>query len=52
MSVRSDSAVCRYCGLVALAANMVRLTEEGEYAYACLGCAAQAPKHEHKGGGA
>lgn len=38
MSVRSDAAVCKYCGLVDLALKMVRLEGE-EYVYACQGCA-------------
>lgn len=41
VSVRSDARICRYCGLVELAQRMVRLTD-GEYEYACLGCAAAA----------
>lgn len=43
MSVRSDARICRYCGLVGLAARMVRL-KGGEYDYACLGCAAKSPE--------
>ena len=39
MSVRSDAAVCKRCGLVELASKMVRV-EDGEYVYACQGCAA------------
>lgn len=46
MSVRSDSAVCRYCGLVELASKMVRLEGE-EYAYACVGCAVAMRGHSH-----
>lgn len=38
MSVRSDAAVCKFCGLVDLASKMVRL-EAGEYVYACEACA-------------
>lgn len=36
MSVRSDVGVCRACGAVDLARDMVRL---GAYQYACRGCA-------------
>lgn len=46
MSVRSDSAVCKYCGLIELVSKMVRI-EEGEYVYACLGCAVLARGHQH-----
>ena len=42
MSVRSDVGVCRTCGVVALARDMVRMAA---YAYACRECAG-------KGGGA
>lgn len=46
MSVRSDSAVCKYCGLVDLASKMVRLEGE-EYVYACQGCAVEMRRHSH-----
>lgn len=36
MSVRSDVGVCRSCGVVALARDMVRMAA---YAYACRDCA-------------
>jgi hypothetical protein len=39
MSVRSDARVCRHCGMVDLVARMVKLNAEGEYEYACQGCA-------------
>ncbi|HET6403108.1 MAG TPA: hypothetical protein VFH78_00550 [Candidatus Thermoplasmatota archaeon] len=38
MSFRSDAAICRYCGLVELAARMVRI-EDGDYVYTCQPCA-------------
>lgn len=38
MSVRSDVAVCRHCGLVQLVSRMVRI-EGGEYTYLCHNCA-------------
>lgn len=44
MSVRSDSAVCEHCGLVELAAKMVRV-ERGEYVYACQACAVRERRH-------
>lgn len=40
MSFRSDSAVCKHCGLVALASAMVRVQGD-DYVYACQGCAVQ-----------
>ena len=39
MSIRSDAGACKYCGVVLLAAQMVRLGQAGEYEYACVGCA-------------
>lgn len=46
MSVRSDSAVCRSCGLIELASKMVRL-EGDEYVYACPSCAVEMRRHAH-----
>lgn len=46
MSVRSDSAVCKYCGLIALASEMVRVEGE-EYVYVCQGCAMEVRRHVH-----
>lgn len=46
MSVRSDSAICKACGLIDLAARMVRL-EGDEYVYACQGCAVAMRRHVH-----
>lgn len=40
------TAVCKYCGLIALASQMVRL-EGDDYVYACAGCAVGETRHRH-----
>ncbi|MGQ0535645.1 MAG: hypothetical protein ACT4PT_06200 [Methanobacteriota archaeon] len=42
-SLRPETAPCKHCGNVFLVASMVRLGKEGEYEYACMGCARKGP---------
>jgi hypothetical protein len=40
------TAVCKFCGILMLASQMVRLEGDG-YIYACTGCAVGEIRHRH-----
>lgn len=45
MSIRTDSGVCRYCGMVLHVEKMKRLDGPPAYdAYACPACSSEVPR--------